>query len=638
MDDKRRMHVLALQSDLLAAQSSYASKHIVTLNFSLRTGSAQAGQILCSKRGFEEICSFVQQLVCSCNTAALDMLFTALDSARDHPSTSSSTTAHERQQCESAAGQNSTELEADHGGGDREMDEHQARMNLCNIRMEAEVGGRLPEYSSQHTAIGRETAVFCKPVLVMEESVQEDLDVMDFNDPANGYVSLGENTSIVAEVLVNRVVVESAGSGSGNTALTIVHCAILAGCEGMLQCLVKWGADVSSTLELELANVAQEMSSLCIAYLLKKTGIVRALLRMGESPYHPSLQQCTWGIFPFFFHPDYKWRLSLPNLLCSNARNFEMDLTLWSCPRCPPPGPLVLRALTVSNDDNRRKILACRRWDTDSVTIDVSAEPYEALEDWMDTPCYTADELTCKKFFCAVSLLRIGITKKNESMLGCLAKENHDRSADKARLLLQHGANPSGVLYQEFEAVCHHWIDIARREVKSRNSGSRMFHSLERMISPSFWASNTRTPRLDQCVDSNAIFSNPQFFRSYSIRKGLCVLSFGYPPALDRLLTRCDPDDDVVRLLVRHGGLPGVRCVEELPFANGQLHDCGLARNAGTCKIAASDVICLATSQPQLLSHLCRTAIIEACQGYGPRAAIKQFRIESQLRDFLLFQ
>eukprot|EP00117_Sycon_ciliatum_P036620 scpid60760/ scgid27543/ len=454
---------------------------------------------------------------------------------------------------------------------------------------------------------------------------------------------------------------------------TLVHYAILAGCMEMLTCLVRWGTDVSTTLKSQAhskryakKSFPLEFSCLSLAVHLGLPRMVEQLLALGQSPHHTSLQinevelacsKCgSWDVMT-----SCTCQFTDPSRCAGDGRTC---LALWSYPSHPPPATAVFSCTYWRPEVLKYEqiLIPYYRWDAECAELafwgpdgfEVEIASYKKL---LATPCFTKDELVCKKFVCALMLQRM-------VLLQCLDRDpNNEETPEEIqkyvtviRCLIQHGANPSGLSALEAGKLCHDWLQVKQREMQCRNVRHQPF-SFENRGDP-VWlerlGDSSAFPVLANCVDAQTMVRPyfPQRYRYWHIvaEDARTYFSYAVPPAVCRILNwepyfeeNGDAYDELVKLLVDQGGIPGIQSTHEIPFAGGRLHNgpscqCdGVVLSAAQRRVSVKDLVRPAP-QPRSLLHLCRSAVINACQWYGPVAAIAKLDLPPLLRSFLQFE
>eukprot|EP00117_Sycon_ciliatum_P023252 scpid61636/ scgid19818/ len=436
---------------------------------------------------------------------------------------------------------------------------------------------------------------------------------------------------------------------------TLLHCSILCGYPAMVNCLLRWGADVCEWLEADgdFYRYCRKwrFSPLNVAVILKQAGIVKQLLEHGASPYGNIRRLCFGHVYSEYM-PD-----GPSNYSFCRRRNSAVLLALCSSPRFPPPFIDAARAYQYQDEHAGRTLRQCCRWNADlsPSTYSMVINCWRQWTPLLDTPCYRAEEVMCKMLFCLLVLGKVcsavvyASIADNKPLLRSSSSAGSRALADAVRSLLQQGTDPTGGAPRETEELCRDWLRI-------RLPGLHCPYS----VLPERWPHVSKISIMNQwtkmykyredrvqgflqsifgaCIDLSMVLpsSPPQFCLRYGY-----VICYGAPLATVRLLGCQSVDDEVVKLLVDSGGIPGISSVAEIPYVDGHLHDgpscqCGVELSPAQRNVKASDVLQLAP-QAKSLSQLCRTAVIRACHSHGVVAAISKLNLPPVIADFLLF-
>ena len=429
---------------------------------------------------------------------------------------------------------------------------------------------------------------------------------------------------------------------------TLLHCSVLCGYPTTVDCLVRWGADVCKPLnadgDLRLYNRQWRYEPLTISVILKQADIVRQLLEHGATPY--------WNI-EYLCRGDFWVRDGPSNYSFCRRRNSAVLLALCSSPRFPPPFIDAARAYQYQDEHAGRTLRQCCRWNADlsPSTYSMVINCWRQWTPLLDTPCYRAEEVTCKMFFCLFALGTVcsataySAMARSKPLLRTSYSAGSQALADAVRSILQQGADPTGGSPRETQELCRDWLQIKLpgSPVLRRSVLSLRWPHISKISIVNGWGRHRRDsvqPFLQSffadCIDLNMVC--PTSRSTFLICDVIC---YGAPLATVRLLGCQSVDDEVVKLLVDSGGIPGISSVAEIPYVDGHLHDgpscqCGVELSPAQRNVKASDVLQLAP-QAKSLSQLCRTAVIRACHSHGVVAAISKLNLPPVIADFLLF-
>eukprot|EP00117_Sycon_ciliatum_P036546 scpid48004/ scgid27489/ len=424
--------------------------------------------------------------------------------------------------------------------------------------------------------------------------------------------------------------------------LTLLHCAIFTGNEKMVKCLLRWGADATQTLATcdDDRGGASNHTPVGVAAVLKHADIVKCLLANGASPYDGG------SLGPLHNGTAY-------GLCGDDAATCE---ALCQNPKYPP-----LMSAIWSSEEERfiRKLPYCR-WDTaccrpgPCVVPNLMCMPELFRESLLGMASFTEAERICKRFWCALNLSKVccGEDPIDETGLGGNVMHTAELTASFVHSLLQEGTSPVGLSVSDADALCSAWLRVNIEEAELRGHPPVKFKSREelRQIQSVDGAQfDRRSAALAACIDDETKqqvlkLMPPPPGASHSFEAtAAAYFSHGTPPVVNRLLCMRTVNDPVVELLVKHGGLPGMTStVDEIPFVDGSLHDgpscqCDVELSAAQRKVSLFHVL-TPHPKPKALTHLCRSAIIEACHGYGVVKAIQSLDLPPVLMDYLLFR
>eukprot|EP00117_Sycon_ciliatum_P018992 scpid29159/ scgid17362/ len=648
VDERVVTRLCMIRRQLLASLSLDDRRKTIKLRISLRIVN---NQVVCSGDDYEKMRTYLAALVCSANVAAVEELFGVLNSVGEAvssdadrkrsgavvvsdsyrlPSRLSELTV--TQCCHDTSRNSERQKKSDKpgctaGAGEyRECTYGRTRQAAFLVRVEAGVN------THHRSVLTPSDYLYPAAKTPMQRLVLAK--AIDSQRRSTGRKARKVDTAAVS---VKRLVNDRHLMIWSNPAM--VHCALLVGSEEMLLCLTKWGADVTQLMnlvsELNVIRALDMLTCLSIAVQIRAPALVRALLFCGESPHRRlSVRQLKCMSQPHWFWPD-------------NPVDIATFEALWSCPEFPPPGSLVFRSLATSPSEYGPSLLQHHRWDSDCTLVDIAttSKDYEVLEAWLDAPCYTPDEVLCKRFFCNLSLMRVC----------CNTTQSPRRLAAIVRLLLQQGIKPTVLLLHEAEELCKRWLLVRRREISRHNDlgecTSSVVSELKVLNRSLLVILLEYLAGFGQCVNGIPIRRHPFFdgrlFDDLDLfNRNSPPFCYWLPPALVRL-KYCEQhrpgDDDVLQLLIRHGGVPGLQSVAEIPMAGGGLHNGPLCRCTGVSltdeqrQVSGLDII-VPDQQPLRLQELCRAVIIDQCQlSHGPVAAIRKLSLPHTVRGFLLF-
>ena len=413
---------------------------------------------------------------------------------------------------------------------------------------------------------------------------------------------------------------------------TLLHCAIFTGNEEMVRCLLKWGAD--ATLALECVGQPQYVSfqysdnwvpekikyrPMGVAVILKHAGIVQCLVTHGVSPYQSSILQ----------GEDLQSTCRSTYSACRGDAATSEALCLN--PKYPPPIIEICRVQQDGHGECAQRMMPYCRWDAACCQSDIAPLLQKVSiplrTSLLDMPCFTDAERVCKQFCCALILRSsCGNSECAKSIRGGMVMDGAMLTGILQNLL-QEGAEPAGLSRADVEALWHAWIPVENAEAEVRGTVPVTFQS---RVGNLGFHSHGHLPR--PLIDILSVFVNGAPLQPFasgciSARSAIAYCSIATPPAVERLLMTRSTEDPVVQLLVKHGGLPGISTVDEIPFVDGHLHDgpscqCHVELSSAQRNVSLSDVL-MPHPKPKSLVRLCRSAIIEACHGYGVVKAIQ---------------
>eukprot|EP00117_Sycon_ciliatum_P001680 scpid57786/ scgid7239/ len=570
-----RNHVLDLQRFRQVSNQAVnpSEQHAITLDASLVSVSVvkeDDGSLTCSSEDHTIIRDFLRTSVCSGNVETVEALFRTID------------TAASAEQPDGRSVSFAIESSEGYGNG--------PTTSPCRLRMIVDVPSQL---SPKATRRPTDTEMVSCATKAERESC------MSARSDDCALVNKQQNrcTTLSTTNLINNVY-ECHNCAFTTVKATLVHYAILAECMEMITCLVNWGADVSTTLMSRVPSKRSfpmeflvELSSLSLAVHLGLPRMVEQLLSLGESPHHTSLQVSE--------------ELQLPCSLCNNGdmdsesacvcrfyglscrdnaeKDRDMCLALWSCPCYPPPASSVYSI--TDRYSNWKLLLPYYRWDTECAELETSVWihsilPQEfslcRLKEFLATPCYTEDEIVCKKFFCALLLQRLMIFDISLRWFRSKKEREHTKEeiASMILSLMQHGAEPSGLSALEAENLCNDWLQVKQSELQFRNMTRQPFNFVPQAEGSR--GAGHEFPMLANCVDRAGIRQHlPQassrVLLNITTPDAQAYLSCAPPPAVCRmlLLPGIGPFDKVVKLMVKAGGIPGIQSASDIPHVDG---------------------------------------------------------------------
>eukprot|EP00117_Sycon_ciliatum_P017432 scpid49758/ scgid16424/ len=383
---------------------------------------------------------------------------------------------------------------------------------------------------------------------------------------------------------------------------------------------------------------------ICVAALLNHVEIVRCLITSGATPFDG----------PHGVRLDNDDVDESPGVIMEGCRK-ETDTweALWGNPRYAPP-MLELWVMAMEGEKSMERALPYCRWDA-SCNSGNFAEYLCVLPAYrramLNMPCFTDAERTCKRFCCSLALHNLCIydySSKN------LANTKTSDIVDVAQSLLQVGTEPAGMCSTDAEALCSEWLVLENAEAALRGlekpvefeSRSEVFHPEYTQWEPvSSYIDQLLAPCVGEEVRQHLEGLCPPRARYLDGQSAAAYLSFGLPPAVDRLLYTRSMQDPLVQLLVKHGGIPGISSWDEVPHVDDRLHDgpscsCGVRLSAAQRKVGVLDVMSpnRQTKGLRSLTHLCRSTINAACLGTSDLArSVQSLGLPSLLTRYLEF-
>ncbi|XP_065185055.1 uncharacterized protein LOC135815661 [Sycon ciliatum] len=358
--------------------------------------------------------------------------------------------------------------------------------------------------------------------------------------------------------------------------LTLLHCAIFTGNEKMVKCLLKWGADATSTLVFEFGGDfpghAWKHTPIGVAAVLKHAGVVKCLLASGASPYDGG----SWGPRRFYTYGLCRYDAATCEALCQN-------------PKYPPPVSETWSSQQHGCEECFMRMLPYCRWDTACcrgglgtiMIAHMKRVPELFRESFLGMASFTVTERLCKRFWCALNLRKACYNN------AYIYERLHGKAIDTAELtsfahsLLQEGTDPAGLSISDADALCSAWLQLSIEQAElhghrppvSFMSRERLSEARDRYLA----YFHSRAAVLATCVKDETkqqvLKILPRVDPHLSVTTSAAYFSFGTPPVVHRLLLTRTAKDPVVELLVKHGGLPGISSVDEIPFVDGCLHD-----------------------------------------------------------------
>eukprot|EP00117_Sycon_ciliatum_P032305 scpid52108/ scgid25079/ len=593
---------------LLRTDQVSEPEHEITLDICIATGAnSQNG---CSD--YSEILVFLRKLVSNENVASVEQVLQNLNNSKR------------------MGGRRETATEpwtaSAYLGGDTTMASHE-RMTFS-----AKIGGGVSKLGAEELT-GRD--ILRPPTLLLQVSP-----------------SLNQGKRVLYAPPDIQELVNMECGGEHNFRSTLLYCAIFTGNEEMVRCLLKWGADATLALECvgdrgQLHHVWNH-TPICVAALLKHAGVVRCLLTHGASPYHGASRKRS-GCFGETFDST---RLSTYAGCRDDATTCE---ALCMNPKYPPPIMEICRVQQEGNDEGAMRMTPYCRWDAaccnSSIASLLQKVSIPIRRSLLDMPCFTDAERICKQFCC--SLIMRSFCSNSECVKDFEGKEvmNPTKLTAIVGHLLQEGAEPAGLSVSNADALCKAWLRVENAEAEMRGTHPVKFESRRdvRFLKGGCVIRHRPKPPvkvLALCVNEATRQRVgellPPGARYLKARSAAGYFSYGTPPVVDRLLLTRSVKDPMVKLLVEHGGLPGISTVDEIPFVDGKLHDgpscqCDVELSAAQRKVSLFHVL-TPHPKPKALTHLCRSAIIEACHGYGVVKAIQSLDLPPVLMDYLLFR
>eukprot|EP00117_Sycon_ciliatum_P024287 scpid53025/ scgid20416/ len=582
---------------LLRTDQVSEPEHEITLDICIATGAnSQNG---CSD--YSEILVFLRKLVSNENVASVEQVLQNLNNSKR------------------MGGRRETATEpwtaSAYLGGDTTMASHE-RMTFS-----AKIGGGVSKLGAEELT-GRD--ILRPPTLLLQVSP-----------------SLNQGKRVLYAPPDIQELVNMECGGEHNFRSTLLYCAIFTGNEEMVRCLLKWGADATLALECvgdrgQLHHVWNH-TPICVAALLKHAGVVRCLLTHGASPYHGASRKRS-GCFGETFDST---RLSTYAGCRDDATTCE---ALCMNPKYPPPIMEICRVQQEGNDEGAMRMTPYCRWDAAccqsgiaSLLQKVSSTLQRSL---LDIPCFTDAERISKQFCCTLILRSYCSNSEYANSIHGGMVMDCTQLTSIMQNLLQEGAEPAGLSVSDADVLWNAWVRVANTEAEVRGTIPGTYqnrargHSLRHLSYPLFHI-------LGLFINGATLQPFPSGCLSASSAVAYC--SSATPPVVDRLLMTRSAGDPVVQLLAKHGGLPGMTStVDEIPFVDGSLHDgpscqCDVELSAAQRKVSLFHVL-TPHPKPKALTHLCRSAIIEACHGYGVVKAIQSLDLPPVLMDYLLFR
>ena len=590
---------------LLRTDQVSEPEHEITLDICIATGAnSQNG---C--RDYSEILVFLRKLVSNENVASVEQVLQHLNNSKR------------------MGGRRETATEPWTAsaclGGDTTMASHE------RVTFSAKIGGGVSKLGAEELT-GRD--ILRPPTLLLQVSP-----------------SLNQGKRVLYAPPDIQELVNMECGGENNFRSTLLYCAIFTGNEEMVQCLLKWGADAT----LAVGCVGEEWrrypahthTPICVAAMLKHSGVVRCLLTHGASPYHGATA-CRRGrlgeILVYKRHSAYagcRDDATTCEALCMN-------------PKYPPPIMEVCRVQQKGNDEVAMRMMPYCRWDAaccnSAIASSLQKVSIPIRRSLLVMPCFTDAERICKQFCC--SLIMRSFCSNSECVKDFEGKEvmNPTELTAIVRHLLQEGAEPAGLSVSNADALCKAWLRVENAEAEMRGTHPVKFESRQevrflnavglRPMSPvevlASCVNEATRQRVRELLPPIAIYLSATSAAGY--------FSYGTPPVVDRLLLTRSVKDPMVKLLVEHGGLPGISTVDDIPFVEGYLHDgpscqCDVELTAAQRNVSLFDIL-TPQPKPKSLARLCRSAIIEACHGRGVVKTIKSLQLPPRLLNFLLYE
>eukprot|EP00117_Sycon_ciliatum_P030568 scpid52545/ scgid24061/ len=435
----------------------------------------------------------------------------------------------------------------------------------------------------------------------------------------------------------------------------LLFSAILTGHEAVLRCLLKWGADCThanlACNEMPTAGVGYQCSPLCVAGLLKHAGVVRCLLENGASPYHgacvlkydlPEVSQGSskpWtSVFETCRDDSY-----ICELLCQNPANY------------PPPMLVVCMSRMEDEKDTARRMLPYCLWDACSGThsFDVYLWNTPWCRSLLDMPCFTGDQHTCRRFCANLALRNLCPLRFRPDNLDIRAARTKELT-DIIHHLLRAGAEPAGLSVSEANALCNDWLRVENQEASLRGTIPLKFMSFNEPVQPrpGRRVCRRRISSVDvlaPCVTEEKRHQIrallPPVTKHLYAKFAAAYFSFGIPPVVDRILHIKSVDDAVVRMLVKHDGLPGITSADSIPMVQGFLHDgpfcqCDVELTPAQREVGVMDVLKSPehTAGIRRLAHLCRSVVLTACQGPKRTESVQRLGLPPMLVSYILYE
>eukprot|EP00117_Sycon_ciliatum_P046432 scpid42456/ scgid33257/ len=421
----------------------------------------------------------------------------------------------------------------------------------------------------------------------------------------------------------------------------LLNFAIVCGHVDMVECLLRWGADpfwlaqdsekMRSPFSARIygppaEQVGETYNALFTAVILREPHIVRTLIRhSAERRLVP--EPC------FFWYNHHMDHLTLFEACSGDVAVLD---ALCSDPRLPLPIEEAFCAYkTDANQEAAALLLSHVRWNASCTTGIKMGETLSFLDSRiapvLEAPCYTDVEFTCKKFFCFAAMLRL---------CSFYAPPSERRGQMKCmQILFCQGASPSGLPLAKARSLFRKWLNAKRREELHRYVPSPYTFATSGVSSVAEW--HILAPCVQGIVRERILLKLPPCLRE-PLRASHIPGVFDIFPAVLRLVCTRDLNDDVLQLLIKHGGMPGIGSVAEIPFVDNQLHDgptceCSVKLTAEQREHRLEDVICL-QRQPLQLAQLCRSTVIDAFRGAISEDAVNALGLPPKLAAYLRFE
>ena len=432
-----------------------------------------------------------------------------------------------------------------------------------------------------------------------------------------------------------------------NNSWTLLFCAIATGQKEMVKCLVRWGAGVNQPIRTPTTRNALHTycRPLLTSVYLKQMDIVQHLLENGAVPCHAPDARTDMPVAM-----SSAGLISTYSASCADERICELI-----CRTYPAPVAEVITQLCSDPRERTKMLLSFCRWDSHCADLlYFNAMLLPECRAVLDVPCYTPDEKICKTFFSALAMTWLCASSPVRSA----ARHASDSEiADTLQRLLQTGLDPAGLSLAASGRLCQAWITKRKKERRQYGNSDhdyqfytvaqvareawrrrRLHDTHEHFVAAKLAACIGVELRqvITKIIPPRVEVSHAAFAEAY--------LSFGFPLAVDRLLYANSTSDEAFSLLVKHGGIPGLTSPEAVPFVDGRLHDgpacqChGVELSAAQRNVSALQVVKPATRLS--LSHLCRLAVLQACDSHGgtPEQAVSQLGLPPVLEGYLLYK